>query len=69
MKLILENKSDLPINVFLDLCKDVISMGRVSNNDTQYCYLTAFQVNGEVYHIVSDLNNKSDRLTLYKVPK
>ena len=67
MKLILENKSDLPINVFLDLCKDVISMGRISNNDTQYCYLTAFEVNGENYHIVSDLNKKSDRLTLYKV--
>lgn len=67
MKLILENKSDLSTNVFLDLCKDVISMGRISNNDTQYCYLTAFEVNGETYHIVSDLNKKSDRLTLYKV--
>lgn len=43
-------------------------MGRISNNDKQYCYLTSFTINGQEYHIVSDLNEKSDKLIFYKRP-
>lgn len=65
-KLILENRTDLPMEDFLRLALEVVSMGRISNNERQYCYLTAFTIGGQEYHIVSDLNEKSDKLTFYK---
>lgn len=67
-KLILENRTDLPMVDFLRLAQEVVSMGRISNDDKQYCYLTAFTIDGQEYHIVSDLNEKSDKLTFYKRP-
>lgn len=66
-KLILENKTELPMVDFLTLAIDVIKMGRISNDEKQFCYLTSYNIEGEEYHIVSDLNKKSDKLTLYKV--
>ena len=66
-RLILENKSDLDTLTFLRLVQKVIELGKISNNDKQYCYLTSFTINQEEYHIVSDLNKKSQKLTLYKV--
>jgi hypothetical protein len=68
-KLILENQSDLTMQDFLALASEVIKMGRISNDSKQYCYLSSFEVNNNEYHIVSDLNAKSDRLTIYKVQK
>lgn len=67
-KLILENQTDLPMVDFLRLAQEVVSMGRISNNGKQYCYVTAFKIDGQEYHIVSDLNEKSDKLTFYKSP-
>lgn len=67
-KLILENQTDLPMVDFLRLAQEVVSMGRISNDDKQYCYLVSFTIDGEEYHIVSDLNKKSDKLTFYKRP-
>lgn len=67
-KLILENQTDLPMVDFLRLAQEVVSMGRISNDDKQYCYLTAFTIDGQEFHIVSDLNEKSDKLTFYKRP-
>jgi hypothetical protein len=64
-KLILENRTNLPMVVFLKLAQKVVSMGRISNNDKQYCYLTTFIIDGQEYYIVSSLNEKSDKLTLY----
>lgn len=63
-KLILENRTNLPMVDFLRLAQEVVSMGRISNG--QYCYLTSFTIDGQEYHIVSDLNDKSDKLTFYK---
>ena len=67
-KLILENRTELPLQDFLTLALEVVKMGRISNNDKQFCYLTAFTIDNEQYHIVSDLNDKSDKLIFYKVP-
>jgi hypothetical protein len=64
-KLILENRTDLPMKDFLKLAQEVVSAGRISNNDMQYCYVTSFTVDGKKYYIASDLNKKSDKLTLY----
>jgi hypothetical protein len=73
-KLILVNKSDLTMCDFLTLCKSIIATGRISNDNTQYTYLTSFKIfddnnNLNEYHIVSDKNKKSDRLTFYKSKK
>ena len=67
-KLILENQTDLPMVDFLKLAQEVVSMGRISNDEKQYCYLTAFNIDEQEYHVVSDLNEKSDKLTFYKRP-
>lgn len=67
-KLILENLTNLPMVDFLRLAQEVVSMGRISNDDKQYCYLTSFTIDDQEYHIVSDLNEKSDKLTFYKRP-
>jgi hypothetical protein len=67
-KLILENRTDLPMVDFLRLAQEVVSMGRISNDGKQYCYVTSFTIDGQEYHIVSDLNEKSDKLTFYKRP-
>lgn len=68
-KLILVNESDLPMTDFLVLALEVVKSGRLSNNSKQYCYFTSFTITGGVYCIVSDLNEKSDKLTLYKPPE
>lgn len=68
-KLILDNKTDLPMIVFLKIAMEVIQRGRISNDGKEYCYLTSFDINNEEYHVVSDLNKRSDKLTLYKVLK
>ncbi len=67
-KLILENLTNLPMVDFLRLAQEVVSVGRISNNDKQYCYLTSFTIDDQEYHIISDLNEKSDKLTFYKRP-
>lgn len=66
-KLIIRNESDLEILDVLTILKRVISYGRISNNGKQYCFLMSFSVGSKEYHIVSDLNEKSDRFTIYNV--
>jgi hypothetical protein len=69
-KIILENRSDLSMLDFIKLAEKVIEGGRISNEGKQYCYLTAFTVEDSYdYHIVSELNEKSDKLILYKASK
>lgn len=67
-KIIIQNESDLPMSHVLRLVEDVVKMGRISNNEKQYCYLAAYTVGEKKYHIVSDLNEKSDKFTIYQVP-
>ena len=68
-KIIIKNETDLSIIVALDLVKEVIKLGRISNNDKQYCYLTSIKKNNCEYNIVSDLRQKSDVFTIYKAEK
>jgi len=63
-KLIIQNDSDLKMEDVLGLSQYVVKMGRISGK--QYCYLTSITVDGNEYHIVSDLNKRSDKLTIYK---
>ena len=57
----------MPDRDALKLVRDVVNMGRISNNNTQYCYVVAAQVKGcgNRYNIVSHLNKHSDKFTIY----
>lgn len=68
-KLILENRSDLPMIDFLKMAEYVLKSGRLSNDGKQYCYLTSFKVESKEYHIVSELNKKSDKLIMYNASR
>ena len=67
-KLLLANRTDLPMVEVLRLAQEVISTGRISNDGNQYCYVTSFTIDGQEYGIVSDLNEEAYRLTFYKSP-
>lgn len=41
-KLIIENRTTLTMERVLPFVASVLSMGRISNNNTQYCYHTSF---------------------------
>ena len=59
-KLIIHNQSDLSMEDCLELVNGVIALGRISNNNKQYCYAVATKVNDKEYSIYSKLNKSSD---------
>jgi hypothetical protein len=65
-KIIIENRT-LGLSDYhcLSYVEKVIAQGRISNNDKQYCYLTAFKKVGGNIMVVTDLNKKSDRFVIY----
>ena len=65
-KLIIVNESNLPMTEVLLLVRDAVALGRISRKGRQYCFLISKQINGAEYHVVSDVNEKSDRFTIYK---
>ena len=65
-KMIIDNRSELDDNVALQLVKQVIEQGRISNYGKQYCYVTTFSVGDCVYAVATHLNKKSDRFVVYK---
>jgi hypothetical protein len=66
-KIIINNLADIPDIDALNLVRDVITMGRISNGNTQYCYLSCISPawSDKEYHIASDLNKCSDKFTIY----
>jgi hypothetical protein len=58
-RLIIDNRTDKPMCEVLECCKSVVSQGRISNNNTEYCCLTTFYNGVKVW---SFKNKKSDRL-------
>ena len=65
-KLIIENRTKrLSDYQCLAYVEKVIAEGRVSNNDKQYCYLTAFGKVGGKIMVATDLNKNSDRFVIY----
>jgi hypothetical protein len=63
MKIIIENKSEKADNqTALERVSKVISGGRVSNNNKQYCYLTVF---GDGICVSTTLNKKSDKFIVW----
>ena len=65
-KLIIENRTKgLSDYQCLAYVQEVIAQGRISNNDKQYCYLTAFKKVGDKIMVSTDLNKNSDRFVIY----
>lgn len=62
-KIIIHNHSGLPDYEAIRYVSVVMKAGRISNNNTQYCYHTTFKDGTEVS---CDLNDKSDRFTVFK---
>lgn len=67
-RIIINNKSELPDTVAMDLVSRVIAAGRVSNNDKQYCYLTCFHLDNVQYDVATDLRKGSDSFVVYYSP-
>lgn len=65
-KLIIVNKTDLPMTDILSMASQVVSMGRESGDGTSYCYITTFH-NGTV--CFAKRNRKSDTLTFSNIEK
>lgn len=65
-RLIINNKSDLPMEVCLDLCRRVVRQGRISANGTQYCYASRFYCDGLFYVVHANINKGSDSFTIYR---
>ncbi len=68
-KIIIKNQTDLDMISVMELVKKTITLGRISNNDKQYCYLTSYEIDNQEYHLVTDLRKCSDVFTFYKVSK
>ncbi len=62
-KLIIENRTDLPMKDALYYAIEVVSAGRISGvNKDNYCYLSMFK---DGIAVASWKNEKSDRLVVY----
>jgi len=70
-KIIIRNDSDLGDAEAIMLVAKVVSDGRISNNDKQYCYVTQFTMNAadsdesNKFIVVTGLNKKSDTFRVF----
>lgn len=65
-KIIIKNKTEISDIKVLEYVSKVIELGRISNNEKQFCYLSVLEIDGIEYHIVTDLRKCSDVFTFYK---
>ena len=63
-KLIIDNRTDLQDIHAVSLVSKVVEQGRISNDEKQYCYGTAFSIDGKQFLVWTDLNKKSDRFVI-----
>ena len=63
-RIIINNKTDLTDFECLSLIKEVVELGRISNNNKQYCYYSVFDVNGKEFKVATDLRKNSDSFTI-----
>lgn len=65
-KLIIDNRTELPMEIVLHYIIEVVKLGRISNNNQQYCGAVVESIDNDNYVIYSDLNKKSDKFIIYK---
>ena len=63
-KFIIENRSDLNDIRVMNLVREVVHIGRVSNYGKQYCYLVRKKIDNKYYVVWTKLNKKSDRFVI-----
>ena len=68
-KMIINNRTSLTDAIALEMVSKVVMLGRISNDEKQYCYGTAINVLGVKYMVVTDLNKRSDRFIVTKYGK
>lgn len=69
-KIIIENRTNAPMEVVLKLVSRVIDKGKISNKGKQYCRCVGFETEdwGEIT-IFTDLNKCSDRFVAIQIKK
>ena len=60
-KIIIENRTTLPMERILPFVASVLSRGRISNNNTQYCFHVSF---ADGIHLSTFKNKSSDRFVV-----
>ena len=63
-KIIIQNESNLSLLDAIECVKQVVGLGRISNNNTQYCYVTKIPIKGIPYIVYADRNGKSDKFKI-----
>ena len=68
-KIIIHIGNGIDTTTALQLVQSVVSNGKVSNNETQYCYHTEFSTDNypENYHVTADVNSKSHVFRVWRV--
>jgi hypothetical protein len=65
-KIIIENRTKLPMAEILPYIRQVISDGRISNFGKNYCYLTTWP---DGIRVSADKNKKSDKFMVWQGKK
>jgi hypothetical protein len=64
-RIIIENRTDILTDFeCMSYIQNVIDMGRISNNDKQYCYLTTFKTPKGKIAVSTTLNKSSDKFVI-----
>lgn len=67
-KIIIENNTRFEMRIALDLASEVVMQGRISKDNTQYCYGTRFTVDDVSVMVAATKNEKSDKFYIYEEP-
>ena len=62
-RIIIENRTTMPMEYVLEHVRQVLAKGRISDDNTQYCYHTSF-ANG--IGVAAFKNKCSDRFVVFK---
>lgn len=66
-RIIINNKTDLSDLQSINMVREVIAMGKISNDNMQYCYLTEIKFNKKHYQVSTDLRIRSDSFTIIEL--
>ena len=61
-KIIIDNRTDKPMQDILPYVQSVINMGRVSGNETSYCYVSKFK---DDVMVAAEKNKASDTFIVW----
>lgn len=63
-KFIIDNRTTLNDKEVLKAVLAVVELGRISNDNTQYCYGTEITIKDNNYLVWTSLNKKSERFVI-----